>query len=450
MIRDRLIAIGASGVLAVAAGVGCTETETSTAEAAVDEVRTVKVEVAPVVARSVERTVELVGTLRGWEEVTVGAKRPGRVLAVLHDIGDRVEPGEPLIHLEATDEELSIQQAERQLQSELAKLGLTSLPTGAFQVENVPSVMQARVTLEQARRELSRQRTLNLRNASSIQEVQDAEDAERIASASYENAIVVAQSTLANAQAAQVTLRVAEQARDDMVIRAPVPSESPEGTTRPITYAVTGREVSEGQMLAAGASVMSLAIENPLKLRGDVPERFVAEVAVGQPVSIRVAAYENSFEGRVTRINPAVDPISRTFGIEAIVPNDAGRLRPGSFAKASIVTRRDDSAVTVPLEAIVSFAGVTKVFVIADNRVREVQVQTRLEDPAGAWIEVVGPLQPGEQVAISGMSQLADGVPIAIREPHTPQDSSARSAVGGPAAVSPAEINPTPLEADRR
>src|SRR5690606_1305340 len=152
----------------------------------------------------------------------------------------------------------------------LAKLGLSSMPTNSFNVESVPSVMQARVTLEQSRRELSRQRSLSLRNASSIQEVQDAEDAERIAEASYENAIVAARSTLANAQAAQVAWQVAKQALADTVIRVPVPSEGPEGHDGPLTYAVTAREVAEGQMLAAGASVMTLAVENPLELRGEV------------------------------------------------------------------------------------------------------------------------------------------------------------------------------------
>lgn len=416
MVRDRLIAIGVLAGLATAWGTGCSGPESTTAEASVAEVRRIPVTVAPVETRSVERTVEVVGTLRGWDEVTVGTKRAGRVVEVLHDIGDRVEPGEPLIKLETIDADLSVEQADRQLRAELAKIGLSGMPSGSFNVDSVPSVIEARVTLEKARRELNRQRSLNLRNATTMQEVQDAEDAERSATASYENAIVGARSTLANAQAAQVALRLAQQALEDTVIRVPEPSERPEGLGGAVLYAVTSREVSEGQMLAAGASVMSLAIENPLKLRGDVPERFAAAIEVGQTVSIRVAAYERSFEGRVQRINPSVDPVSRTFGIEAIVPNEEVSIRPGSFAKASIITQRDDNAITVPLESIVTYAGVTKLFVIEGDTAREVQVLTRLEDPNGVWIEVVGPVQPGSLVAITGMSQLADGTPVTLRE----------------------------------
>src|SRR5262245_4988029 len=84
----------------------------------------VKVTVAPVEHRSVMRTVDVVGTLHGWEDVTIGAKRDGRVVKVFHDMGDRVEPGELLVQLETEAADLAIVQAERQLQAELAKIGL--------------------------------------------------------------------------------------------------------------------------------------------------------------------------------------------------------------------------------------------------------------------------------------------------------------------------------------
>ena len=64
--------------------------------------------VAPLEHRTVERTVDVVGTPQGWEQVTVGTKRTGRVVKVLHDMGDRVKPGEPLVELEPVDAELAI------------------------------------------------------------------------------------------------------------------------------------------------------------------------------------------------------------------------------------------------------------------------------------------------------------------------------------------------------
>ncbi len=87
--------------------------------------KVVAVTVAPLEHRTVERTVDVIGTLRGWEQVTVGTKRTGRVVKVYHDIGDRVQPGEPLVELDPIDARLSIQQAESKYLGELVKLGIT-------------------------------------------------------------------------------------------------------------------------------------------------------------------------------------------------------------------------------------------------------------------------------------------------------------------------------------
>ena len=75
--------------------------------------------------RAVERTVEVIGTLRGWEQVTLGSKRSGRVVKVHHDIGDRAQPGEPLVELDPVDARLGVQQAESKYLGELIKLGIT-------------------------------------------------------------------------------------------------------------------------------------------------------------------------------------------------------------------------------------------------------------------------------------------------------------------------------------
>src|SRR5271168_4912280 len=84
----------------------------------------VPVTVAEVEIRPIERSVGAVGSLKGWDEVTVGAKRMGRVASVLHDIGDRVKPDEMLVEFETNDAELALDQAKKQLLAELAKVGV--------------------------------------------------------------------------------------------------------------------------------------------------------------------------------------------------------------------------------------------------------------------------------------------------------------------------------------
>ncbi len=412
MARRWVFVLGVAGLapLAGCGGRGGVETAARASTAP----KPVPVTVAPLEHRTVERTVEVVGTLHGWERVAVGSKRYGRVLKVHHDIGDRVRPGEPLATLDPVDADLSVRQAERQLQAELSKVGLTELPAGEFDVAAVPAVVQAKLQLERVRLNLAREKTLNRRGAGTTQDLQNAENDEQIGEAAVANAILSAQSTLAHARALRVNVDVARQARADMEIRAPVLSQPP-GVTAPLTFAVSKRSVTEGQMIREGESVAELVVEDPLRLWANVPERFGAEVRVGQPVKVAVASHATPFDGKVTRINPAVDAVSRTFQVEVAVPNHAAMLHPGGFAKASIQVETSARAAVVPLETIVRFAGVTKLFVVEDQKARAIKVETGLEGPG--WVEVVGELPETARVVTTGQTQLADGTPVIVREP---------------------------------
>lgn len=398
---------------------GCGPTAAETTVQADTRNAPVPVTVAALEQRPLERAVDVVGTLHGWDDVTIGCKREGRVLQVRHDLGDHVKPGELLVALEATDADLSVQQAERKLQSELAKLGLKELPEKGFDVKTVPSVVQARLAHERAVLYLSRERVLRTKGAGAQQDLDNAENDARSNEAAYNNAVLTAESNLASALAARVALDVARQERRDMDIRAPIPSVLPPGVSEPPTYAVTKRHVSEGQTLRQGDPVIDLVIENPLRLWVNVPERFQADVRTGQTVRVRVASQPGaSFEGSVTRISPSVDPVSRTFQVEAAVPNDRGLLHPGSFAKASIIAGRNVDADVAPIESIVRFAGVTKLFVVEGNKARAIEVETGQEK--GGWVEVIGELPKRAQVVTTGQTQLADGTAVTIRTPEAP------------------------------
>jgi membrane fusion protein, multidrug efflux system len=421
MMRRKLVALAPA--LLLLAPAGCDRPAAEQAQAK-KELQAVPVTVAPVEHRPVERTVEVVGTLKGWEEVTIGSKKMGRVVKVYHDMGDRVGAEERLVDLEVIDADLAIAQAEKRLQSDLAKLGLSGVPTKEFDVEAVPSVMQAQVALDRGRQDLARARSLTQRGAGTLQEYQNAESDLKAAEAGLENAIVTARSNMAAALAGKVALDVARQSRTDMEIRAPKPSSLPKGTKGPISYALTRRDVAEGQMVREGDKIAALVIESPLRLWTNVPERFAAEVEIGQPVKITVASHPGEqFRGEVARINPSVDPVSRTFQVEAAVPNEDGRLRPGGFAKASILTNREDAATVVPIESVIRFAGVTKLFVVRDNIAHAINVETGLE--FSGKVEVIGELPADAPVVTTGQSRLAEGTPVVIREPESGESPNA-------------------------
>jgi membrane fusion protein, multidrug efflux system len=405
--------------------------------------RVVPVTVANLEHRSVERTVEVIGTLRGWEQVTVGTKRTGRVVKVHHDIGDRVKPGEPLVELDPVDARLGVQQAESRYLGELIKLGITrrqaeeivakygiseELLIGQVAddaIAKVPSVIQKRVACDRAQQHLTRQRALTQRGAGTPQELEDAETDWRTAAANYDDAVQSARTVIANAIASKVSLSQAGQTLLDMTIRAPTPKLIPPSLTRTsvLSYGLTKRQVSEGQMIKEGESIAELVIEDPIRLWSQVPEQYAEDVQLGQRVRLTTRAHPGvAIEGKIARINPAVETASRTFQVETLVPNERGLLRPGGFAKASIVVDAEATVAVVPTESVVRFAGVTKLFIVENGKARSINdILTGAE--GRGWVEVTSKLLPqSAQIVTTGQTQLAEGTPVLIREPEPPTE----------------------------
>lgn len=423
---------GLAALALAAAGCGAKVEKVADDPAAI---RPVSITVSEMERRSVARTVEVVGTLRGWEEVTVGAKRPGRVLKVYHDFGDKVTPAEKLVEFEAVDAGLGVQQAETRYLSDLARLGISRKQAEDFiarfglgekilvgdeverRIRDTPALVQAQLAVDRAQLNLGRQKGLSGRNVGTLQDLQYAENDAAAALAAFGNAMVTARGLLANALASKVALDVATRALSDMTVAAPVPTAPPATSTGdpPLTYAVTRRLVHEGQMVKEGEALFEMVVERPLRLWANVPERYADEVQLGQEVKLTVASRPaESFLGTVARINPQVDSTSRTFQVEARVPNTRGLLRPGGFAKAAIATKTDAQAVVVPIESVVKFAGVTKIFVVEGGKARAIAVETGLEGKD--WVEVAGDLPAKGRVVTGGQTMLADGTPVEIRD----------------------------------
>jgi multidrug efflux pump subunit AcrA (membrane-fusion protein) len=398
----------------------------------------VAVTVARVTERPLERKVATVGTLYGVAEVTVTPKIEGVVTKVLHDVGDEVEQGEVLMEIEDTYYRLGVQEAERALDLELARLGLKNLPAADWTVDRVPMVVRARSDLNEAERRLNRAKSLYASKVLSQEEMDRAQRDHEVALATYDQAKLEAQSALAAARLRQASLQTARQKLDDTKVRAPVLSPEQVESVRSLVaqlvpvpdkvnpkFFVAQRLVAEGEMIRGFPSTAAyrLVIDQALKLICSVPERYAGAIQVGQKAILQVEAYpQDVFEGRVSRINPVVDRASRALWLEVLVPNLDRRLKAGGFANVSIITSQQAKALTVPEEALVRLAGVTKVFVVRDGKAEAVEVQTgvRLSLPAGKtienWVEVVGALSAGDVVVTTGQTRLVAGSPVRIRD----------------------------------
>jgi multidrug efflux pump subunit AcrA (membrane-fusion protein) len=377
----------------------------------------VSVTVAPVTFRPLQRSVDVVGTFCGQEEVLVTPEVDGRIVKVYHDLGDVVHVGDVLADIDPTDYRLAVEEARRALESELAKVGVAELPSGAFDVNQLPSVIRAQNVERNAARKLARTRQLHERRIIPQEELDQTETDYRVAVANMQQMVLDAQAVLAMARHKYALLQTALKHLKDARVVVPVPTTMPDDQRGKAEYSVAQRMVSEGEMARRGTTsgIFKLVIDQTLKFQAAVPERYVGEVKVGLGVQLQVEAYaDRTFEGTVARVCPMVDRLSRTFEIEALVPNKSRELKAGGFAKAAILTRVDPQGKTVPVEALLTMVGVTKVFVVEKGAAHAVLVTPGVS--GRGWVEVSGNLPAGSQVITSGHNNLAEGTLVTVHQ----------------------------------
>jgi RND family efflux transporter MFP subunit len=146
-------------------------------------------------------------------------------------------------------------------------------------------------------------------------------------------------------------------------------------------------------------------------MRIDIPEQAVSNIQAGQSVSVTVSAYpDRTFSGRVHHISPSVTPNSRTLTVEAEVENGDNLLKPGQFATVRILLPESQPAVLVPVRAVRTEAGTSRVFVIKDGLAQQRIVQ--LGQTEGDLIEIKTGVSADEPVATSNVELLSDGMPV--------------------------------------
>lgn len=363
--------------------------------------------------RPVQRTVDALGTLYGFEEVPIIARVEGRVRRVLHDVSDRVQPGELLLEIDPTDYDLTVQQSDKAIQVELAKLGLSEPPKTKQDLAQVPIVVKARSLMEHAKSRLDRLTRLAQSKNASAEDLDNAASDYRTAQAEYDNQMIQAEAGLATIQLKQVDLLVAREKLVNTKLTAPSPTMSIPGSES-ITYVVSQRSVAEGTVVQPGKELFRVVISQTLKFRVPVPERFGPEIQNGQVVQVFTASRAEPYAGTVTRIYPTVDTTTRTFQVEIHVPNPKGELKPGGFAKASILTHLDPQAATIPLAGLMQFAGIIKIFVVEHGLAREVPVT--LGTQTTEWVEILKPELPADTLVItSGQTVIANQTPVTVR-----------------------------------
>lgn len=201
------------------------------------------------------------------------------------------------------------------------------------------------------------------------------------------------------------------------------------------------RRISLGQYLNPGAPIVTLQSLDPILVNFALPEQRLGRIREGLPVRVSVDALPGrSFEGTVSAVEPAVDPSTRNFTVQAKLPNPDGVLRPGTFARVSMALGEPRKVVAVPQTAVSFQPYSNSVWVLkpmpkqkaadpqADGAASQgpapdtmvVQRLVKTGATRGDLIAVTEGLQPGERVASSGLLKLRNEGPVVVNNKVQP------------------------------
>ena len=355
-----------SGTAAAIAGVAfifcsCRSDYPSSSRAATSDPKSAprQVKTAKVTEMPIGETVTVNGTLAAFDHVTVGMKVPGRLQSISIDLGSVVHRGQRVAQLEQQDYKLRVQQAEAALAQARARLGLS--PDGSddrVAAEQTGTVRQGRAVMDDAKLKRDRAAKLVEQGVVSRAELDTAESDYKVALSRYQDALEEIRNRQGLLAQRRSELALAKQQLADTIVYAPMDG------------IVQEKKASVGEYLAAGAPVVDVVKVNPLRLRAEVPERESHNIRNGQSVRVTVEGDANSYLGYIKRLSPTIGEQNRVLVVEADVANNGG-LRPGAFVRAEIVTNQTNTAVTIPSNALITFAGIDKVSWKTEKRSRK-------------------------------------------------------------------------------
>jgi HlyD family secretion protein len=279
--------------------------------------------------------------------------------AVLVDIGDRVEAGQVVVLLNRTRFKLGVGQSKAACQAANAALA------------------QAGSQFEQAQKEYHRASKLLAEKVIPQSRFDAAEAAYKVT----QEGLAVARGKYSQAQAA---LETAREHLKDASIRSS------------ITGVVVDRNVEVGQSVSPGVQILRILDQTTMKGDVELPEKDFGRVTVGTAAVITVDAFQGQkFPGKVTVINPMVDPRARTFRVRIETSNPSGKLVDGMFARVSLLTGQR-TALAIPRDALhrLPGSGTFYVFIVQNNKV--VKRITKIGKIGDQYAEAIEGLVQGE------------------------------------------------------
>jgi multidrug efflux pump subunit AcrA (membrane-fusion protein) len=420
-----LFLIGASLFLGA-----CSSKQSAQASSTAAAPKALAISIAPAVLRQVSAGFEETGSFVADESSDIAPAVAGLVIATPVNVGDFVKQGQPICELDRRDAQLKLDQMRAQLDEATAavrqaqsRIGLNASRT--FDANLVPEVAAAKASYESAQAQArlaaaDAKRYENLvttgdvsrsafEKARTQQETADAQA--NAARQQYEGALNAARQSYGAVETSQASLEgmraqlaQAQKGVADTTIHAPFDGY------------ISARPVAAGEHVAVTDKIATIVRVGTMKLQLQTPEQRSARASVGMAVVAHVSAFpDRDFMGKVSAINPSVDPNSRAFILEAHFNNPKAELRPGMFATARVLLPGLEDAVFVPRSAVMHdrTTDSNQVFVI-ENNVAHLRVVLTGETDA-ASLRILSGLTGKETVATNHQADLFDGAPVVVQ-----------------------------------
>jgi membrane fusion protein (multidrug efflux system) len=193
------------------------------------------------------------------------------------------------------------------------------------------------------------------------------------------------------------------------------------------------RQVNLGQYLKEGDPIVTVQAFDPIYVNFSLPQQDLSKLSVNQPVVLRVDAFpDRTFGGRITAVNSLVDQATRNVQIQATLANHDWLLRPGMFAKVSVLMSEKQNVVAIPATAIHYAPYGDSIFIVSEMQDRQGKEYKGVKEQfiktgqsRGDMIAIVSGLKPGEEVVTSGVFRLKSGARVIVNNQIKPDSDLA-------------------------
>jgi membrane fusion protein, multidrug efflux system len=353
-------------LLLLAAAAGCGQAAETTTSAATPETAAVQLapeNVATARIASISSGPAISGQLTPAREATIRAEVGGSIVALTADRGQPVRQGAVVARISSRD-----------LDAALRSAGT--------------AVASSETALSIARTELARTESLVKGGALAARDLEQAR-----------NAVSSAEAAVASARARETSV---SQQMDDTSVRAPFDG------------IVSARPASLGDVVTPGTAIVTIIDPSSLRLDALVPSEAISQIRPGAPVRFRIRGFpDETFVGKVERLSPTADPVTRQVAVFVSLPNASRRLIAGLFAEGRIETATH-TGIVIPLGAVDETGAAPMVTRVRDGKAERVQVELGVRQADTEQVEVTKGVAEGDVLIVGSAKGVAVGTPVSV------------------------------------